>query len=59
VADGLTGATLTPLSEVVGASGVSIRWSIHLKNTIFTDSRVEIFFPKWNPQDGELAIDMM
>jgi hypothetical protein len=58
-ADSLPAATLTPLSEIVGAAGVSIRWTITLKNTLFADSLIEIYFPKWNPQEGELAFSMM
>jgi hypothetical protein len=55
VADGLTAARLTPLSEVVGQAGVSIKWTITLKNTIFSDSVIIIYFPKWNPAAGEFA----
>ena len=39
-ADNLTAATLTPLSQEVGAANVKHRWTIKLKNTMFSDSKV-------------------
>jgi hypothetical protein len=39
-ADNLTAATLTPLSQEVGAANVKHRWTITLKNTMFSDSKV-------------------
>ena len=50
---------MTPLSQVVGAAGVSVRWTLTLKNTIFSDSMIEIYYPKWNPSEGELAFSMV
>jgi hypothetical protein len=58
-ADNLTAATITPLSEEVGAANVRHRWTIKLKNTMFSDSKVQIYYPKWNPQEGGFATSMI
>jgi hypothetical protein len=39
-ADNLTAAAITPLSQEVGAANVRHRWTIKLKNTMFSDSKV-------------------
>jgi len=58
-ADELPAATLTPLSEEVGESYVSIRWSITLKNSVFSNSQIQIYYPRWNPLQGRLAQKMV
>ena len=55
IADGLQTASITPVSEVVGAYDVSIKIAITLKNTLYTDSKITMYFPKWNPDEGDLA----
>jgi len=39
-ADLLTQVTLTPLSQVVGAADVEVKWTITLKNAIYPDSKI-------------------
>jgi hypothetical protein len=48
-------ASVTPLSQVVGAADVYLRVAITPKNTLLTSGRIEMYFPPWNPSEGELA----
>lgn len=50
---------MKPLSEIVGAVNVTHRWSIRLKNKIYNDSIIMIYYPEWNPEQGEDAFDMI
>jgi hypothetical protein len=34
---------------------VSINIAITLKNALLTDSKITMYFPKWNPDEGDLA----
>jgi hypothetical protein len=55
IADGLQVASITPNSQIVGAYDVSINIAITLKNALLTDSKITMYFPKWNPDEGDLA----
>jgi len=55
IPDALSIASVTPLSQIVGAANVKLRVAITTKNLLYTSDRIELFFPPWNPSAGELA----
>jgi len=46
-ADTLTAATLTPMSDYIGQTGVSLKISITTKNILPSNGKILVTFPQW------------
>lgn len=55
IAAGLVSASISPQSQVVGVSGVSINIQITLLNILYVNGKIQVYFPVWNPTEESLA----